>query len=89
MIDVIDMITPVQMSDGSRIDVFEKLMRRFELDKKMFSSYDDKMQNLAGTKEVTQNEYRQLAICFCLQAVKEEDIRFYNTALKIGDLADM
>ncbi|GAA5522417.1 hypothetical protein Asal01_02378 [Fodinibius salicampi] len=89
MVEVMDIISPMQMSDSSELCVFEKLMRRFELDKKMFFSYDDEIKNPVETKELTRDEYCRLAISFCLQAVKQEDIRFYNTALKIGDLADM
>jgi hypothetical protein len=89
MVEVMDIISPVQMSNSPKLCVFEKLMRRFELDRKIFSGYDDEIKNPAGTKELTRDEYRQLAICFSLQAVKQEDIRFYNTALKIGDLVDI
>ncbi len=89
MIKVMDIISPVQMSDNSELPALEKLMRRFELDRKMFSSYDDKIKNPVDTTELTQQEYRILAINFCLQAVKYEDIRFYNTALKIGDAASI
>lgn len=77
------------MEGDAKSRPLEKLMRRFELDKKIFSSYDEELVNPMTTDEISKDGYNKLAICFCLKAVKDEDARFYNTALKISDLTDL
>lgn len=89
MVDATEIIGSVAISGYSEDEKLERLMRKFELDRKIFENYDDELKNPISSCEISSNKYQQLAICFCLQAIKQEDIRFYNTALKIGDLIDL
>jgi hypothetical protein len=85
MIEVKKIIQSIDVRSTGDYQVFNKLMRKFELDKKIFSCYDDKLKKPVSSKELGKKDYEQLAICFLMQAVKHEDIRFYNTALKVRD----
>ncbi len=89
MVDVTELIGSMPMNGRAKDEKFERLMRKFEIDKKVFGSYDREIKNPISSREISNDAYRQLAICFCLQAIKQKDIRFYNTALKIGDLIDL
>jgi hypothetical protein len=83
--DIIDMAS----SGDSGYEQFNRLIRKYELDKKVYAAYDTGMKKPITRRELKKDEYIQLAICLCLQAVKYNDVRFYNTALKIGDTIDM
>lgn len=86
MIEVKKIIQSIDVYSTGDYQVFNKLMRKFELDQKIYSSYDNKMEKNVSREELGRKNYEQLAICFLMQAVKHEDIRFYNTALKIRDI---
>lgn len=60
-------------------------MMKYELNKKLYKAYDTHFSEPVSKKEVSRNEYCQIAKKFCLEAKKINDIRFYNTALKIAD----
>ncbi|MDR8393036.1 hypothetical protein NC796_17905 [Aliifodinibius sp. S!AR15-10] len=83
--DIIDMAS----SGDSGYEQFNRLMRKYELDKKVYVAYDHIIKMPITRHELQKDGYAQLAICLCLQAVKHNDVRFYNTALKIGDTIDM
>lgn len=89
MVDVTEIIGSMSINGCDEDEKFERLMRKFEIDRKVFESYDHEIKSPLSNREISNDAYRQLAICFCLQAIKQEDIRFYNTALKIGDSIDL
>ena len=86
MKEVKKIIQSIDVKSTGDYRVFNKLMRKFELDKKIFSCYDDKLKKTISNEELGKKDYQRLAICFLMQAIKHEDIRFYNTALKVRDI---
>ena len=85
MIEVRHIIPSLPVEDCLDEYLFEQLMRKFELNKKLYRSYDDDFIKSATEQEISDNEYSKLAACFCKLADQQNDIRFYNTALKISD----
>lgn len=84
MIMVKQILSSLTIEDSPKDQAFEKLMRRFELNKKIVAGYDDNLKNPASDNEVSKHTYQKIATSFCLQAMKKKDVRFYNTALKIS-----
>lgn len=88
MISVKELISSIDVEDSPKEKAFENLMRKFELNEKIVDSYSDGFKRPTSKEEISISDYYQLAICLCLQAVKKNDIRYYNTALKISDIKD-
>jgi len=85
MIKLKEAIPALQVEGRLDDRLFEQLIRKFEIHKKLYADYDDNFLKPATEKEISEKEYSQLAVFLCLLAVQEKDLRFYNTALKISD----
>lgn len=89
MVQTEDIIPAIQVDGNLNSKLLEKLMRKFELNKKLYVSYDEQLSQPVTTQEVGKEIYSQLAVSFCFQAYIQKDVRFYNAALKIADLIDI
>jgi len=85
MIRIKDIIPVIEIDGNLNNHLLEKLMRKFELNKKLFTCYDDDLSKPLTSEQIGKDIYSQLAVSFCLYAYIQRDVRFYNTALKIGD----
>jgi hypothetical protein len=60
-------------------------MRKFELHKKVYAYYDVNFNGPTNTELLEKSDYADLVIAFYNIYTCYQDIRFYNTALKIID----
>lgn len=67
------------------IKVYDVLLKKFELNKKIYSRYELNYKVNSSFKELTTIQYQKLITCLLLLSVLIKDVRYYNTALKIGD----
>ncbi len=70
-------------SEGSMI-IYDKLVKKFEINKKVYSRYETGYKTNSSFKELTTTQYKKLISCLLLVSIIAKDIRYYNTALKIG-----
>lgn len=71
--------------NSHNMQVYESIMRKYEIQKKIYTTYNKDFKKALSAVEISKKQYQLLAICFLLCFVQNKDIRFYNTALKIGD----
>lgn len=67
------------------VKVYETLLKKFELNKKIYRGYEVNLKKENSFEELTKTQYLKLITCFLLLSVSLNDVRYYNTALKIGD----
>ena len=65
------------------IQYAEKMMHRFEVDKKIFQHYTQKTERLVGFgDEVTDDDYNLFGLLMLFTYYATDDLRFLNTGLK-------
>lgn len=72
-------------TDEKSILVFKALLKKFEIKRKIYTGYTTKFKEIRSFKELTNEQYQKLVFCFLYLSFLKNDIRYYNTALKVAD----
>ena len=80
----IDKLKSDQNSFTAELQICEFLMRKFELQKKIYQSYNNS--GLSEGNEIEEKDYVSAFRYFLSAGEFFHDVRFYNVALKIRDL---
>ena len=84
LIDIRPYIDNIRV-DRSDIAVYKKLLHKFEVNKKLYMKYKQRYLTDKTETELSEDQYKKIFMIFLELSIKEKDIRFYNTALKIAD----